>query len=135
MTQTNLPLPEPVLTDLTQQGPLADLARKVQANQEAIVRAAASSRMIAGALTDTGAIVVGRGFACIHNALGDYTINFTTPFPSTPVVLVSVGQNNINAGMMIHPGHAYSGSTFSVAIYNAPGTAGEDAPWNFLAVL
>lgn len=131
----SIPLPWPLLPDATRPQTLEELAQKSQENFDFLAKAGTARRMIAGAMADTGTIVIGSGFACVHNGLGDYTINFTNPFPITPVVLVSVGQNNINAGMMIHPSRTYSGATFSVAIYNAPGTAGEDAPWNFLAVV
>lgn len=49
-----------------------------------------AANVITGIIAANGAIVAGTGFSVVHNGAGNYSVTFTTPFPSAPVVLTTI---------------------------------------------
>jgi hypothetical protein len=61
--------------------------------------------MIFGNVGADGAIISGTGFTVTPQGTGRYLINFTTPFPNPPTMLVSkiYGNPDVNAGATVEP--------------------------------
>ena len=47
--------------------------------------------MITGVVSSTGAVQAGSGFTASRQSTGRYTVNFNTPFPAAPTVILAVG--------------------------------------------
>ncbi len=86
-------------------------------------------RVVAGNITgSTGAIVNGTGFSCVRNSLGNFTITFTTKFPSPPSVSVV---STFGSQILALP----SVTAFSVGTYRTDTAAAADYDFSFIAIL
>lgn len=95
---------------------------------------ASAPRIVGGCISGDGVIEDGDGFTVVRTAVGRYTVTFTTPFPTTPAITVSMQGSTgaveiINLAGSVTP----SGSTFAVYCVNAA-AAGVDRRWFFNAV-
>lgn len=46
-------------------------------------------RIVAGTISSAGGVGIGSGFTAVRNSIGDYTVTFTNPFNSQPILSVT----------------------------------------------
>jgi hypothetical protein len=61
---------------------------------------------VGGGVAEDGSVAYGSGFTSVRTGLGRYVITFDTPFPTTPVVVVTkvFGSAAVDAGPAVQPG-------------------------------
>jgi len=91
------------------------------------------SSLITGIVLSTGAINNGTGFTVAKGAAGIYTVTYTTPYPGTPVVVVTVAQGPSPTKLFAEMPTSSSVS-FDVNIFSDAGVL-TDATFNFLSTL
>ena len=98
-----------------------------------------TSKMVAGLVDMDGNDVVGSNYSVAKTGLGLYTVTFTTPFRSTPVVVCSAGDPGINDDNVCNTSFITSGSVSistwdtgwpHITCCNNP----EDSQFSFIAV-
>lgn len=79
--------------------------------------------MIAGAVNANGTIASGVGFTVAFNGVDTYTVTFTTPFASIPVVVWQATNGTTQ----------FSLSAITTSQFVAKTQGATSAPWNFIA--
>lgn len=107
---------------------------QVQANGKNLIVQGANTttnmKIIRGRVAANGAStpVTGEGWTCTSHTVGQYSISFTTPFASVPVVVATA----INAGYIANVQSAVVPGAFSSEIIAAGSHA--DSDWTFIAI-
>jgi hypothetical protein len=85
-------------------------------------------RIVRGGITGTtGAVAFGTGFTCVRNAVGDYTITFSTAFPATPAVAGT-------ATAWVMATTTLSATSWRVTVFNSTTGAALDRDFTFIAI-
>lgn len=133
----DLELERSVQTILDRMGLTQELVAFVKAGVLKLVAQGDHSIQFAmGAVTgSTGAAIsgtgIGQGFSSSRSGTGAYTITFTTPFGSAPIVLLT-GQGSVDGILRVNG--APSASSVAVRGINPGGSALADQDFQFLAV-
>jgi hypothetical protein len=83
-------------------------------------------RIVRGFVSFNGNILSGTGFTVVSNSVGNWTINFTTPFSSSPAININAAVDNA-VWYSLHPGD------FSLQISTPGGTLVNQA-FTFIAI-
>lgn len=95
--------------------------------------AATSLCIVRGFVTGGAAITVGEGFTIASPGTGLYTVTFTTPFASTPVVTLTATDLEVADSMIATTG-AITTSTAVVVLYNTVTGVRTSNGFNFIAI-
>ncbi len=108
------------------------------ARQAALIRqlqgALSGNRVVRGTVSAAGTLANGEGWTCVKNATGDYTVTFTTPFASAPVVVPGVGESAGTLAAKLKNAVSPTASAFTVNTFNTATSALTDSIWTFVAV-
>ena len=88
-----------------------------------------SLRIVRGEVAGNGVIDFGSGFTVTKNGTGDFTLNFSSSFSSTPAVTVTIYGNLVIPTLFIT-----NGSSAQIKFYNPSGTATDPNGFNFIAI-
>lgn len=95
------------------------------------------TRVVRGRVADGGTIVAGDGFSVANPATGRYDITFTTPFSSTPTIVVTTSPDTpfLNNGQYAQVEQDQTGAS-GARIWTADGTTGSarNCAFNFIAI-
>lgn len=91
-----------------------------------------SPRIVRGTVSAAGAIVNGSGFSSVKNTTGDYTVTFTAPFGSAPIVVPGAGTTAF--GAKLKSSVAPTESAFSVYTFITSTGVLNDGEFTFTAV-
>jgi hypothetical protein len=89
-------------------------------------------RIVRGRVLSGGSLSLGSGFTSSRTGTGTYTVAFTTPFPSTPVVTVSGSVPAIGGPFIAHT-NGVTTLVAGVRITNGSGTS-VDSAFDFIAI-
>lgn len=84
---------------------------------------------LTGRINANGTIAGGSGFTCVRNAVGDYTITFSSAYATTPTV---VATGLASGGASLVELFAVSTTSFEVITFDSAFND-TDRPWHFLA--
>lgn len=89
---------------------------------------------LTGLVNANGTVGAGTGFTPVRNAVGNYSVTFTTPFAAPPLILVTVADPAIGASVdaVIVSGSVTAGG-FQVITMNSATGATRDQPFFFEA--
>lgn len=89
-------------------------------------------RIIRGIVSANGTIIGGSGFTVSRTGAGQYTITFTTPFPSPPAVTATTNFNGSASSVIQTNGVTGSSAAFYISTNSTPVNA--DDAFHFIAV-
>ncbi|HEY1719132.1 MAG TPA: hypothetical protein VGH42_12670 [Verrucomicrobiae bacterium] len=104
-------------------GGLTNLNVSVKDNQENV-------RIVRGIIDPNGNIFAGSGFTVVSNSVGNFNINFTTPFSVSSFPAVTVSGFFGTVGGLI----SENASEFAVQFYNVGSTTPAENYWSFIAI-
>ncbi len=85
-------------------------------------------RLLRGSVNTSGVIIAGTGFSASRTSLGNYTVTFTTSFPSVAVPVVTAVSTSATQRIAMVSG--FSATAFSVRTFDSAGAAA-DVAFNF----
>jgi len=91
-------------------------------------------RLITGRVNSTGTIATGSGFSVSRLGEGKYRITFSTAFSSTPVVVATASDYNIDDEDNFATVCQLRTTSFIVRTWDGTDTGTEDSEFNFIVI-
>lgn len=88
-------------------------------------------KIIRGIVGGAGTVITGSGWTVVHNATGDYTVTYTTPFSADAAPTVTPV---FAGGAVAHRLSARAAGSFRVQIYLLSGGANIDSDFSFTTI-